>query len=373
MAVFLAGVGIATLMDGDDIFVTANTLVDSSITIGLTLEEVRGGQGNALLGQFGHTSTLSLKLTDALFNLEYIAANTGSAIQKGGDVFKNEELTSNESGEITLTATAVPFRSGSPVYAYICLATASDKNKRTKAVVTEENKITGLTPDTTYCVRYMYTNAAANKIEISTNFIPNTYYCLLSGNLYSGDATNPKTGTKVGEILIKIPRYMLNGNQEIAMTATGAAQTSLEGNALASGGSGCEGNAIYAEIVEVHFDERWYDDAEGLIIEDSLIEMPFGDFKVPYTPTVYAWYANALPKMVSNAILKNQESDLAQADTSKLVFAITAGDTGLTIDSSTGAISGSPAAGTATVTVEAQKYDGTPIPGMDASATIILS
>ena len=219
----------------------------------------------------------------------------------------------------------------------------------------------------------MYTNGAANKIEISTNFIPNTYYCLLSGNLYSGDASNPKTGTKVGEVLIKIPRYMLNGNQEIAMTATGAAQTSLEGNALASGGSGCEGNSIYAEIVEIKYDEHWYDDAKGLIIEDSLIEAAYADFSVPYTPVVYAWYDNALPKLVSNAILAAQESDLAQADTTKLVFAIEAGTTGLNIDSSTGVITGTPAAGTATVTVEAQMYNGTPIPGLDASATIILS
>ena len=56
-----------------------------------------------------------------------------------------------------------------------------------------------------------------------------------------------------------------------------------------------------------------------------------------------------------------------------MVFAITAGDTGLSIDSSTGVISGTPAAGTATITVEAQEYGGTPIPGMDASATIILT
>lgn len=371
--IVLAGVGIATLMDGDDIFVIANTLIDSSITIGLTLEEVRGGQGNALIGQFGHTSTMSLKLTDALFNLEYIAANTGSAIQKGADVFKNEELTTDGTGKLTLSATAVPFKSGSPTYAYICLASAADKNKRTKALVQADNTITGLTADTAYCVRYMYTNGSASKIEISTNFIPNTYYCLLSGNLYSGDATNPKTGTKVGEVLIKIPRYMLTGNQEIAMTATGAAQTSLEGNALASGGSGCEGNAIYAEIVEVKFDEFWYTDAQGLIIEDSLVESEAASFTVPYTPTVYAWYTNALPKMVSNTILAAQESDLAQDQTTKLVFAITPGTTGLSIDASTGAITGSPVAGTATVTVEAQMHDGTPIPGLDASATIILS
>lgn len=359
-------------MDGDDIFVTADTLTDSSITLDLTLEEIRAGTGNRLLGRYAHTSTFGLTLTDALFNLEYIAASVGSELEKGGDVFRNETLTSDGTGKVTLTATAVPIRQGGATFAYIVRADALDKSKRTKYVVAEDNSVQGLEADTEYCVRYMYTNASADKLIVPADFIPGTFYCFLTCNLYSGDATNASTGTKVGEITIKIPRFMLNGTQELAMTSTGAATTSLEGTALASGNPGCDEQGIYAEIVQVLFDERWYTDAAGLVIEDSLIEAEAASY-TPTVPQVYAWYPNAKPKLISNTILAAQESELAQNDKSKLVYSMTPGTTGLNINESTGVITGTAAAGTATITVEAQTNDGTPIPGMDASATIILS
>ena len=80
-------------------------------------------------------------------------------------------------------------RTGGNVYAYVVEANAPDKNKRVKYAVTGDNKVTGLTPNTAYCVRYMYTNAGADKLVINADFIPGTYYCFLTANLYSGDAT----------------------------------------------------------------------------------------------------------------------------------------------------------------------------------------
>ena len=44
---------------------TANTLTESSLTIGLSAEDVRGGTGAGLLGRYFHTSTFELTLTDA--------------------------------------------------------------------------------------------------------------------------------------------------------------------------------------------------------------------------------------------------------------------------------------------------------------------
>ena len=48
--VFLAGVANAEIFDGDQLFASARTLIDSSITIGVTLEDLRAGLGNALWG-----------------------------------------------------------------------------------------------------------------------------------------------------------------------------------------------------------------------------------------------------------------------------------------------------------------------------------
>lgn len=307
-----------------------------------------------------------------MFNIEYLAMNVGSELVKGGDIFKYEELTSDGTGKITLSATAVPIMNATSTYAYVRLPGTGD-NKFTKVPVQADNTLTGLTPSTTYCVRYMYTDASASKMTVSSNFIPSTVSIVLTANLYSGDACNPSTGTNVGTLTIKVPRFQLNGTQDLAMTASGASQTSFEGSALASGCQGCDDQGVYAEIVQAIIGEYWYTDANGIIIADSYIEATTTDYDKA-TPQVYAWYSNAAPKLINNTILAAQESNLTEAEKTKLVYAITPGTTGLNIDASTGAITGTAAAGTATITVTAQMSQGsTPIPGMDASATIVLT
>ena len=336
------------------------------------MEELRAGMGNALWGKYAHTSTFDLKITDAMFNLEYLAANVGSAVEHGGDVFRDETLTSNGSGEITLTATAVPIQSSGVVYAYVRLA-GQGGDKRTKVQVNGNNKLTGLLPNTEYCVRYMYSDASASKVVINSNFIPSTLSVILTANLYSGDSCNQETSTKVGTLTIKVPRFQLNGNQELSMSATGIAQTSFEGSALASGCTGCDDNGVYAEIIQVLLTDRWFTQASGLVIEDSYIEANAAGFDAASaSPVVYAWYASGAPKLMTNAILAAQESHLSGTEKTSLVYSIVAGSTGLDIDSSTGVLSGSPAAGTATIKVVAQ-MNSAPIPGMEASATIVLS
>ena len=376
MAVFLAGVATAEIFDGNTLFASARTLIDSSITIGVTAEDIRGGEGAALIGKYFHTTTMDLKMTDALFNLSYIAANVGADIEIGGDVFYNEELTASDNA-VTLTATAVPHVSGGQIYAWIRRADALTDKRETKEVV--GNKITGLENDVKYCVRYMYTNAAAQKIVVSSNFIPSTLSVFLTANLYSGDASNPTTGTKVGTVTIKVPRFLLSGNQELAMTSTGASTTNFEGSALAAGGNGCDGAGIYAEIVQAMLNARWYDDAKGLIIEDNDIAMTVAEAKTTlngFIPKVYAFYDNARPKMLTNSILAAQESDLSTEEKSKLVFSIAdAGTTAITVDGTTGALNTTSAAtGTCIIGVDAQKGSGsTPIPGMDAVMVITLT
>lgn len=156
------------------------------------------------------------------------------------------------------------------------------------------------------------------------------------------------------------------------MSADGISNTSFEGSALASGCTGCDDNGVYAEIIETIFNSYWYTEASGLIIEDSYMEITAGEFE-PFTPTVYAWYPSGAPKQISNPILTAQESGLSSDEKTKLVFSIVPSTTGLSIDASTGAVTGTAAAGTALISVEAQKNDGTPIPGMDASMSIVIS
>ena len=284
--------GNATLFDGERLVASANTLIDSGITIGLSFEDIRAGQGNKLYGRYAHTSTLDLKLTDAMFNLEYLAMNTGSDISLGGDVMVDEELTSTAK-KIKLSQTAVAI-SGSKVYAYA--KKSGTDNVYDKYAVSEANEIE-VPVDGTYCIRYMYTNDLASKMIINANFIPKTLTLILEANLYSGGSCDIETSTLAGKVTIKVPRFMLNGSQELSLTASGVANTSIEGTALASGCAGCSGDGVYAEIIQVMANRTLENGFTGIVVEDAVREASKGD---KLELNVYACPVDAAPIKLSN-------------------------------------------------------------------------
>ncbi|PWL40701.1 MAG: hypothetical protein DBY43_06835 [Clostridiaceae bacterium] len=290
--VFIAGVGNATLFDGERLVASANTLIDSGITIGLSFEDIRAGQGNKLYGRYAHTSTFDLKLTDAMFNLEYIAMNTGSDISLGGDVMVDEELTSTAK-KIKLSQTAVAI-SGSKVYAYA--KKSGTDNVYDKYAVSETNEIE-VPVDGTYCIRYMYTNDLASKMIINANFIPKTLTLILEANLYSGGSCDIETSTLAGKVTIKVPRFMLNGSQELSLTASGVANTAIEGTALASGCAGCSGDGVYAEIIQVMANRTVENGFTGIVVEDSVRTASKGD---KLELNVYACPVDAAPIKLNN-------------------------------------------------------------------------
>lgn len=343
---FIAGVGRALLFKGETLFADCRTLADSSITIGVTAEDIRGGEGNKLWGQYFHDSSFSMKLTDIMFNLEYVAANVGADIAAGGDVFKTEALKA-EGGVLTLAKAPVPVVTNGA--AKVFYRKASDANAEMLAAIAVDNKITvgGADDNADYCVLYRYNDEAAQVVTVNAQFIPETLHAVLTVALYSGDSCNIEASTKVGEIEIDIPRFQLTGAMDISMTATGASQTPLEGNALASGCAGCDGDGIYATITKVLFNANWYDNVEGLIIEDNYVEIAAGDYSRQLV--VYAFYRDGAPK---------------QIDASKLNFAIDPA-IGLSV-SATGLVTGTATNGTGIVTVEAKEK-----PELKASATIV--
>ena len=157
--------------------------------------------------------------------MEYVAAQVGSdGIVHGGDVFKTETLTA-VGNTLTLSSPAVPIVSGGEVYAWIKPADGTGDQERVKVAgksitVTAEDGVE-------YCVMYKYTNDAAKQITVNAQFIPAVLHAVLTVALYYGDACNVEAATKAGEVTIDIPRLQLNGAFEMAMSATGASQTSL--------------------------------------------------------------------------------------------------------------------------------------------------
>ena len=278
------------MFDGDKLFGSATTLTESSLNIGISAEDVRGGEGAGLLGRYFHTSTFELTLTDALFNMEYIAKSVGAEVKAGADVMMNEQLTAAATS-LTLTKTPVPMGCGKVFVWY------RGVNEEAWTEVEPTGKTITVPKAGDYCVKYFYNNAAASKIRIASDYVPATLRLVLKENLYAAGETN-NSQTKVGYVLINIPRFQLDGSQELSMSMTGASTTSLKGMALISDGcdAGCEGAGYYADMIQVLDAASWVDGVIALAVDG-------GKAASKDEAKVYAIYNNKTPKLIDEDML----------------------------------------------------------------------
>jgi len=319
---FIAGVATANLFAKDELFSTSRTLLESSIAVGVSSEDVRAGTGAKLYGKYFHSSTFDLTLNEQMFKLEYIAKNVGAAISIGGDAVSEETITLGGAGLGTVVGTPVDFGG----YGVIGWVTPTGKDSWEKVTFTGQTftPATG-SEDDIYCVKYFATDSAARKIIVSAEILPSEITVVLTANLYNGNPDELATSTKVGTLTIKVPRFLLAGAQDISMSMAGVSSVNMSGSALAYGGV-CGNDDYYAEIVETIFDANWYDNALYLAVEDA-------DFSLAHPVTkalrVYAVYANALPKLLTNTDLTFTSVTTATATvaTSGVVTTVSAGTT----------------------------------------------
>lgn len=270
---FLAGAATVDMLVGDQLIATATTLLDSSITVGSTAEEVRGGPGAKLLGKYYHTSTFDINLTDVLFKLEYFAFQTGSAIQQIADVFTSEQVTLGAGGSGTITGTPAVYQS----YGTIGWAAKPGSDAYQKITFTEKAfTVAGAKEGDIYCVKYISTDNAARQITISSSFIPSEVTLVMTANLYraGGRGENDvNNSSKIGIVQVLVPRFQFNGSMELSMTSTGVANSPIAGSALDNPSADCSDGGYYAIITEQLSDSSWYDNVFALAIEDSDIEL----------------------------------------------------------------------------------------------------
>lgn len=270
---FLAGAATVDMLVGDQLIATATTLLDSSITVGSTAEEVRGGPGAKLLGKYYHTSTFDINLTDVLFKLEYFAFQTGSAIQQIADVFTSEQVTLGAGGSGTITGTPAVYQS----YGTIGWAAKPGSDAYQKITFTEKAfTVAGAKEGDIYCVKYISTDNAARQITISSSFIPGEVTLVMTANLYraGGRGENDvNNSSKIGIVQVLVPRFQFNGSMELSMTSTGVANSPIAGSALDNPSADCSDGGYYAIITEQLSGSSWYDNVFALAIEDSDIEL----------------------------------------------------------------------------------------------------
>lgn len=307
---YLAGVGTALLFKGNDLIGVAKTLTESTFNFAITAEDIRGGKGNGLLGRYFHDSTLTATLTDAMFDLNYIALSLGVNVESGGLSVKEEELKVGVDNTVTTTETPVAF-DGTMIGWY---KKPTDTDWTIGTIAGNKMTITGGTQDAVYCVKYFYQNANAKSITIKSQYVPATLHVVVLTDLYSGKVGTQSNATRYGRLIVDIPQFQLDGSQDLSLTATSAATVSLSGQALAVlDGATCEEDPYYGTMTEEIYGAKWQDDVIALAIENADVEIAKNGTETLIVRAVYGKGMASQRKDNSNFTFTKVESPAATA------------------------------------------------------------
>lgn len=288
----LSGSGIIDLYDyNNNLIVSSPTLIDSALNLTITKEEARGGQGNAFLGNYYHTSNFGLTLTDQIWNLQYLSLNCGGAITAGADVMTIESITTTVANQITVTGTPTNFTDTSGDIGWYKLKSEDDSQYKKITFTGKVATVPNLASGTAICVKYPIVSNSARSFKINTQFIPNIVRAELTFGLYRSAITNTAAvnsdSSKIGNIIVKVPQFQFDGNVTLSLSSTTNATVPLTGTALANYTGACDGQAWYAEIVENIFNQDEFANVISLAVADNDVQLVEGESS---TLSVYKIY-----------------------------------------------------------------------------------
>ena len=318
---FLAGVGRALIFSGNNLIGVAKTLTESTFNFSISSEDVRGGAANALWGKYFHDSNLQIQLTDAMFKLEYVAANLGVDIAQGGlTVYESSGAgeTIATSGQVTLTNTPAQF-DGTAIGWY---KKPTDLEWSIGVINGTTMSIPNAVAGEKYCIKYFYQNPNARSIPINVQYIPKVWHVVILNDLFAGDVSDIGSATRYGRIVTDIPRYQLDGNMTLNLTATSASTVPINGNALAiESGDSCEEEPYYGTMTEEIFGGSWKDNVVALAIENSDLELAPSGFATLIVRTVFGGTVAAARQSNDNFTFAVESGTSATVDETGLVTA----------------------------------------------------
>ena len=284
-------------------FASAKTLTDSAFGFTLSMEEVRAGQGGKLYGRFAHTSGMTFTMTDAMFDINYIRALIGAEEGVGGSVLHKEEL--NGGAKVTLEKKAVGMGNlcgMDDVIAWGHVADCEGEGDDEAFEIDAQNQI-DLTKYTgkKVCVTYFVQDPSATLMKIKAKFIPAELVAIATVQEFAGDASAPESGKPVGELIIKIPRFQLDGQFDLTLNMTSAASIALNGTALAVSSGDCGGEDYYAEIVEKVDGADWRANLKDIVIDPEHL-------KAGEAPVVFGITNSGSIFLIPNENIEKQET-----------------------------------------------------------------
>lgn len=314
---------------------SSKTLIDSGLSMTITGEEARGGQGNILLGKYYHDSGFGLKLTDQLWDLNYLALNCGGAITASSDVMKSETITTTVVNQITVTGTPVNFTTSSGKIGWYRLASGDDGSYQVITFTGSVATVSNLPIGSVVCVKYPIASSTARKFTVSAAYIPSIVHAVMTIPLFKSGATAQTTGSssKIGEIIVDIPNFQLEGAQDLSLSSSGIASVALSGTALATFGdsTSCSDTGYYATITENIFDQGEWDNVSYLAVADGNVEL---NVSKTSALQIYKIFSDGTqPSPVNNSLLTFTSATPATATVSSagVVTGVAAGTTTIEI------------------------------------------
>lgn len=286
---------------------SSKTLIDSGLNMAITGEEARGGQGNILLGKYYHDSSFGLTLTDQIWDLQYLAMNCGGSITAGSDIITLEQVVSAD-GKLEVSQQPQAFTSTSGIigwWKYSYEADDAFKKFDFDGQTKSSTQIVGIQDGKNVCVKYVIASEGARKFVVNADYIPSVVHAVMTISLFKAGTTSETltSSSKIGNIIVDIPNFQLEGAQDFSLSASGIASVSISGSALATftGNVGCSDHGYYAVITEDIFGRSEWDDVSTIVVANADMELASGESA---TLQVYKMYTNGtLPTLVDNTKL----------------------------------------------------------------------
>ena len=193
----------------------AKTLTDSSISVTITKDELRGGTGAPVVTNFFHDPAVAITLTDILFKEGYVEAQLGTNFTASAEAYQSETIKATEAGKLVLSKTPVDLGVLKCSDGGTIIAWYSEEGKDDyKAVIisaadagTKTLSDSGIENGKTYCVRYLASDNNALEAIVKSDMIPHELALIITVPIFAGDACAASKGSKAGTLTFEVPRF----------------------------------------------------------------------------------------------------------------------------------------------------------------------
>lgn len=266
---------------------------------------------------------LESNITDALFDMTYIALNVGGEITVGGDSLITESVTTTTANKVTVTGTPVAFGNAGTIG---WMTVEGEDNWQPITFTGKTAEVSGLASGTNVCVRYNAYDDAMKQFIIPSNVIPSEIHVVMTYPLFAAttDVQSLSTSSKVGELIVDIPRFQFNGSVELSLTSSGAATSNLSGSALAVNDTiNCSDMGRYGTVKLRTFGGNWYDNLIAMAVDGAEMSMKTGDTKTLKVVGIFQDKGTTLTGVLNNANLTftSSSSSVATVSTAGVVTA----------------------------------------------------